>query len=433
MRHFFYSISKANRVVFQRLWHALAIFLVLVSNFGTLAIPVEAKAQAVLQEKVNPKQADTLNAAPRPRLAQPDQSLPSAQNQNPNSSTATTPTIYFGCSNYRTNTDDNWNRNICSSVQNYSFVLPPIKPQTFHIVLSKTVKSPVSTTEYPLTVICSGVNCPASIRIYYHIKVNSNWGRWFYDPNLITPDSTLSSFSQTVSAPCTRLPGYQSGPCEVEMTGSETAVRQSNGSYSGLYFEARSSDDSAIAFRWDILVSTDPSIDGIPNDSVNSFCNCSQAGGDQRESTFTTQVQTQGSGGDPINTRTGGFEYPVEDLSLQTSAGPLVFQRDYSSAMITRLTVPLGPGWTHNQDTRLIFPTDPGGEVGFVLFKAHSANLYKFNIENNNLYRPGAGITATLVKSAPSALQTRLVGLPFASVMLAGRKLGSYVLEVVPP
>ena len=33
-------------------------------------------------------------------------------------------------------------------------------------------------------------------------------------------------------------------------------------------------------------------------------------------------------------------------------------------------------GWTHNQDIRLVFPTDPIGKAGYVLFKDQSGNMY---------------------------------------------------------
>ena len=37
------------------------------------------------------------------------------------------------------------------------------------------------------------------------------------------------------------------------------------------------------------------------------------------------RVDAQGHAGDPINTRTGGFDYSWVDVALPTSAGPLVF------------------------------------------------------------------------------------------------------------
>jgi hypothetical protein len=54
--------------------------------------------------------------------------------------------------------------------------------------------------------------------------------------------------------------------------------------------------------------------------------------------------EAQGLRGDPVNTRTGAFTYPVSDLSMQTSAGLLEFKRQYSSASIGAYSSPLGYG-----------------------------------------------------------------------------------------
>ena len=101
----------------------------------------------------------------------------------------------------------------------------------------------------------------------------------------------------------------------------------------------------------------------------------------------------------PINTRTGNYEYFTEDLSIPTSAGDLSFTRDYVSA-ITSLSSTLGPGWTHNHDTRLVFSSDPEGLPNKVLFKAHTANRYVFYDDvYTNLYIPEPGLHATLIKN----------------------------------
>jgi YD repeat-containing protein len=56
----------------------------------------------------------------------------------------------------------------------------------------------------------------------------------------------------------------------------------------------------------------------------------------------------------------------------------------------------LGFGWAHNHDTRLIFPGDPGGQAGKVLFKAHSANQYEFVDNGDGTYAPVPGLLASL-------------------------------------
>ncbi|MGI0013376.1 MAG: DUF6531 domain-containing protein, partial [Nitrososphaera sp.] len=126
-------------------------------------------------------------------------------------------------------------------------------------------------------------------------------------------------------------------------------------------------------------------------------------GNDLREGAVTACICSQGYVGDPINTQTGGFDFTWVDLSIPTVAGALVFQRTYASVVTNTYTTTLGYGWTHNHDTRLIFPTDPGGEPGVVWFKAHSANQYRFTDNGNGTYTPYPGVLAALTYNAISA------------------------------
>ncbi len=114
--------------------------------------------------------------------------------------------------------------------------------------------------------------------------------------------------------------------------------------------------------------------------------------GDGRECAVSGCSNAQESAGDPIDTRTGNFDYSLVDLTLQTIAGPLSFQRSYASLGIDKNQYPtdLGPGWTHNQDTRLIF------ETGTVWFKGHTLNQYKFIDNGDQTYTPYAGVLASL-------------------------------------
>ncbi|HEX9674758.1 MAG TPA: DUF6531 domain-containing protein, partial [Anaerolineales bacterium] len=108
--------------------------------------------------------------------------------------------------------------------------------------------------------------------------------------------------------------------------------------------------------------------------------------------------QTQGYEAAPINTRTGGYDYAVEDLSIPTSAGPLAFRRSYASLAIGAEGQPLGFGWTHNHLARLIFPADPGGRPGVVLFQADSANLVEFIDNEEGTFAPAPGVCGTLTR-----------------------------------
>ena len=134
----------------------------------------------------------------------------------------------------------------------------------------------------------------------------------------------------------------------------------------------------------------------ISEESVYSSCGAQKGVLDLRECDFSSAAVSQGWEADPINTRTGGFDLPVEDISLRTSAGPLSFQRTYSSKTTDIYTEDLGYGWTHNHDSRLIFSDDPGGQAGFVLFKAHSSNQYRFIDHGDGTYSPMPGVVADL-------------------------------------
>ncbi len=127
----------------------------------------------------------------------------------------------------------------------------------------------------------------------------------------------------------------------------------------------------------------------------------SLTGNDWREGAITACmpcVQQMTVGG-PINTLTGAVESSAVDLSFPALGGAMTFQRSYSTQTINVYTTTLGYGWTHNLDTRLIFPGDPGGVAGQVLFKAHSANQYIFYDNGDGTYTAYPGIKATLTRS----------------------------------
>jgi RHS repeat-associated protein len=143
----------------------------------------------------------------------------------------------------------------------------------------------------------------------------------------------------------------------------------------------------------------------FPDESANTKCS---EGTDPRSACLADD-QNQGSEGGPINTRTGGYDLRFADLSLRTAAGPLVFERTYASLTIDLYAAVLGPGWTHNHDLRLVFPGDPAGMAGFVLFKATSSNLYRFIDNGDGTYGSYPGVFASLVyDEVPPATYTVL-------------------------
>ena len=105
---------------------------------------------------------------------------------------------------------------------------------------------------------------------------------------------------------------------------------------------------------------------------------------------------------DPVNTHTGAFFYPVNLFSIPASAGSLDFTATYISSARSNYSSPLGYGWSHNQNMRLIFSSQSGGQQGFVLFKHSSGNIYKFWDSGYGRYAPYSGLTSTLTKNNTS-------------------------------
>jgi len=112
-----------------------------------------------------------------------------------------------------------------------------------------------------------------------------------------------------------------------------------------------------------------------------------------------TSCSTQEACGDPINTQTGVLSFTLADMSFPTSAGNLVFQRSYTSGALENAGV-LGHGWTHNHESKLIFPTDPGGIEDYVLFQSVLGNQFLFKNETDGSFTPGPGVIASLTKSS---------------------------------
>jgi RHS repeat-associated protein len=115
--------------------------------------------------------------------------------------------------------------------------------------------------------------------------------------------------------------------------------------------------------------------------------------GDARDCDVSRCDDTRSSAGDPIDVLTGNFDYSYIDLSLQTIAGELSLQRSYASLATDATTHPtdISPGWTHNQDIRLLFEGDT------VWFKGHTLNQYRFDVLSDHVYKPYNGVLAELV------------------------------------
>jgi RHS repeat-associated protein len=119
------------------------------------------------------------------------------------------------------------------------------------------------------------------------------------------------------------------------------------------------------------------------------------AAGDSRECEASRCDDSATSTGDPIDVLTGNFNYSYTDLSLETIAGTLSLQRSYATRATDTAVHPtnISPGWTHNQDSRLLFEGDT------VWFKGHTLNQYRFDVVGDHLYDPYNGVLANLIYS----------------------------------
>ncbi|MBN2258683.1 MAG: RHS repeat protein, partial [Anaerolineaceae bacterium] len=114
--------------------------------------------------------------------------------------------------------------------------------------------------------------------------------------------------------------------------------------------------------------------------------------GDPRECEVSRCNDSATTTGDPIDVLTGNFDYSYTDLSLNTVAGKLTLQRTYASQATDTVMHPtsMSPGWSHNQDARLLFEGDQ------VWFKAHTINQYRFDVVGDHVYDPYNGVLAEL-------------------------------------
>ena len=104
--------------------------------------------------------------------------------------------------------------------------------------------------------------------------------------------------------------------------------------------------------------------------------------------------------GESINTLTGGVEFGATDIGFPALGGPMTFKRWYSSPTVAVYTTPLGNGWTHSLDSRLILSTSPGGVDGLVFFKGNSSNQFVFFDNRDGTYTPYSGVLETLTSSS---------------------------------
>jgi RHS repeat-associated protein/CSLREA domain-containing protein len=262
------------------------------------------------------------------------------------------------------------------------------------------------------------IQCPASPcasrDIYWRVSMDFIFGNSHPSPPVIPFYATINGGSQSIAFGKMGTGGVNNvfcgnavfgaapGTCHMESSGviqKEIIAGDPNMLWYDHFF-VNAFVSSGVALTWarrigTIQVSYDKSLldSGFPAESANcKGCNYGPA---------------QGWAADPINTHTGVLSYSVNDLEIPTGAGLLSFRRTYVSSLIDKFTSPLGYGWVHNQDLRLIFPA--ANEPAFVHFKDPTGNLYRFwYIKDPDTgaerYSAYAGFPATLTKNSGSPI-----------------------------
>lgn len=107
-------------------------------------------------------------------------------------------------------------------------------------------------------------------------------------------------------------------------------------------------------------------------------------------------TQSQNYGGDPVNLRTGSFEFTQTDFELPGRGVPIKFERTYNST-IPDFINRLGYGW--NFSYNIYYFVDPGSGNVMLNFGNQSAQIYT---NNGGTYTPPAGVDATLTGNPSS-------------------------------
>jgi len=196
---------------------------------------------------------------------------------------------------------------------------------------------------------CGAVNCNRNV--YYIISGTLSWGDELRSPIV---DAGADSWGVWGT-------GHRTIDCSPQTAGSCNIYAK--GVVSSYYFPGQFEVGGAIEAggltnqddewkKYTIEVSLDPRL--LSNKLLNDSTVCKDC-----------STQAQAFAGDPINTYSGVFSYPIDDLSFATSAGQIDFKQTYVSLSSGETTSSMGYGWRHNQDIRLIFSSASNGVPGF--------------------------------------------------------------------
>ena len=184
-----------------------------------------------------------------------------------------------------------------------------------------------------------GINCTGDacndLSVYYSITCNGEWQEGFYGSHTRTVHGNLSVYIGTNILFDDTVVGCgentRSGSCSMNLSGAISST-ELNGirsvSANGRFpIEFAGPNKMSCDFSW--------SVDPILLDESSLSTNQPKNGvGDPRECEINGCSNGLTRTGDPIDPRTGNFDFSAVDLSQPTNAGPLTFQRTYASAQI---------------------------------------------------------------------------------------------------
>lgn len=262
-------------------------------------------------------------------------------------------------------------------------------------------------------ILCTGYGCTKLNNVYYRVVFTVDWQTLYVRSGKASAYGTgyygARGTGGVFDVPC----GYgKAGSCTIFTQGVISGDIIHSDPNKWYHFVVNTYGGTGEAYapthrKWFVQVSFDPALltMPLPEDIACELCPADMIPYPTACGGFLCVYDsTQESVGDPINTRTGAMTYPVEDMALSINGGTLAFHHIYASNATS--TTPIGYGWTHNHNARLVFSTDPGGIPGLVLFKSPDGNTYRFWDIGNGKYTPFAGFPATLTKAGSPATFT---------------------------
>ncbi len=397
MNRSIFSVIHTHKAAMQRFWHVLAIVLVLASNFSVLVTPAQAQASAPAEKQVL---VGTTTSYARTNFSRPAARLGRAPALDPTATATRTPTRTATVTKTPTATPlpklhvSNISAGChCSGSDILQNVVTITGQDTGYVTVDFLFSWIVHQSGGQAGVNVNVTNQGPATTVYWSAIGDNASGAQLWQRSFVGTDGTRTGYVDntfynlphtwtdstiTLCTNCWPRNGYY---------WFDTTTYPGAGTKTVHFFEIFSVNPISATATPTATPTPTTTPAPIPDESV--YCkDCS------------AYSQARGMIGDPIDTHTGNYSLPVDELSVPSAAGPLNFRRTYVSQATGRYTAPLGPGWTHNQDIRLIFPGDPIGEPGYTLFKSPSGNLYRFQNQADGSYQPYPGFVATLTLNA---------------------------------